>query len=115
MERRRGPDGWIVLLHWLALLCWACVLVLLTLYHYARPEIAYGFLRYGGIEVREHWDPALTPWLEQSLWGCAAFTLLVLVLALQYRRSRREDDGYGASLILLLLILIASLLLFYFG
>ncbi|MFM4718065.1 hypothetical protein [Aeromonas bivalvium] len=113
MERRRGPDGWIVLLHWLALLCWACVLVLLTLYHYARPEIAYGFLRYGGIEVREHWDPALTPWLEQSLWGCAAFTLLVL--ALQYQRSRREEDGYGASLILLLLILTASLLLFYFG
>ncbi|MGY4027055.1 hypothetical protein ACW5WQ_14035 [Aeromonas rivuli] len=112
-ERRRGQDRLIVLLHWLAIVCWACVMVLLTLYHYARPEIAYGFLRYGGIAVREHWDPALTPWLEYSLWGCVAFTLLVLTL--QYRRSRREQDGYQLSLRVLLLILIISLLLFYFG
>ncbi|GAA0453083.1 hypothetical protein MT389_17800 [Aeromonas salmonicida] len=43
-ERRQGPDWLTRGLQGLVILCWAGFIVLLSLYHYARPEVAYGFL-----------------------------------------------------------------------
>ncbi|MCF3099145.1 hypothetical protein EHZ86_18170 [Aeromonas australiensis] len=112
-ERRHGPDWLTRLLRGLVLLCWGGFIVLLSLYHYARPEVAYGFLVYGGIEVRDYWDPALTPLLVYGLWGCSLLTLGVLLL--EKMRSRRKEDAYHVNLAILLLILIASLLFYYIG
>ena len=112
-ERRRGPDGWIRVLQGLVILCWGGFIVLLGLYHHARPDIAYGFLVYGGVKVRDYWDPALTPWLVHGLWGCSVLTLVVLLFERQ-RCRRREDVGL-VHLAILLLILIASLLFYYRG
>ena len=110
-ERRRGPDGWIRVLQGLVILCWSGFIVLLSLYHFARPQTAYGFLVYGGVKVRDYWDPALTPWLVHGLWGCCLLTLGVL--ALERGRSRRQEDALHVNLFILLLILAASLLLYY--
>ncbi|MFM5585485.1 hypothetical protein ACET65_00595 [Aeromonas rivipollensis] len=110
-ERRRGPDGWIRVLQGLVILCWSGFIVLLSLYHFARPQTAYGFLVYGGVKVRQEWDPALTPWLVHGLWSCCLLTLVVL--ALEHRRSRRQEDALHVNLFLLLLILSASLLFYY--
>ncbi|MFQ2012612.1 hypothetical protein ACK336_05145 [Aeromonas veronii] len=112
-DRRQGPDWLTRLLRAMVLICWCGFIVLLALYHYARPEIAYGFLVYGGIKVRDYWDPALTPWLVHGLWGCSLLTLAVLLL--ERRRSRRRDDAYHVNLAILLLILIACLLFYYTG
>ena len=112
-ERRRGPDGLTRVLRGLVILCWGGFIVLLSLYHFARPEVAYGFLVYGGIEVRDYWDPALTPWLVYGLWSCCALTLAVLLL--ERKRSRRQDDSRHVNLAILLLVLIASLLFYYVG
>lgn len=112
-ERRRGPDGWIRVLQGLVILCWGGFVALLSLYHIARPEVAYGFLVYGGVKVRQSWDPLLTPWLERGLWGCCLLTLVVLVLA--RGRSRRQEDARHVNLFILLLILVACLLLYYRG
>ncbi|BBT81255.1 MULTISPECIES: hypothetical protein [Aeromonas] len=112
-ERRQGPDWLTRVLRVLVLLCWGGFIVLLSLYHYARPEIAYGFLVYGGIQVRDYWDPALTPWLVHGLWGCCALTLAVLLL--ERKRSRRRDDALHVNLAILLLVLIAGLLFYYVG
>lgn len=78
-ERRRGPDGLTRVLRGLVILCWGGFIVLLSLYHFALPEVAYGFLVYGGIKVRQSWDPQLTPWLLHGLWGCCLLTLAVLL------------------------------------
>ncbi|QJT28751.1 hypothetical protein E4185_21475 [Aeromonas media] len=110
-ERRRGPDGWIRVLQGLVILCWSGFIVLLSLYHFARPQTAYGFLVYGGVKVRQNWDPALTPWLVHGLWGCCLLTLVVLML--ERRRSRRQEDALHVNLFILLLILVASLLFYY--
>lgn len=110
-ERRRGPDGWIRVLQGLVILCWSGFIVLLSLYHFARPQTAYGFLVYGGVKVRQEWDPALTPWLVHGLWGCCLLTLVVLML--ERRRSRWQEDALHVNLFILLLILAASLLLYY--
>lgn len=112
-ERRRGPDGLTRVLRGLVILCWGGFIVLLSLYHFARPEVAYGFLVYGGIKVRQSWDPQLTPWLLHGLWGCCLLTLAVL-LAERWRCRRREDTG-RVHLAILLLILVASLLFYYLG
>ncbi|TNI86254.1 hypothetical protein CF119_09175 [Aeromonas sobria] len=110
-DRRHGPDWLTKALQWLVVLCWGGFIVLLSLYHYARPEIAYGFLVYGGIAVRDYWDPALTRWLLYWLWGSCGLTLTVLLLERQ--RSRRKEDSMHVNLAILLLILIASLLFYY--
>ena len=89
-ERRRGPDGWIRVLQGLVILCWGGFVALLSLYHFARPEVAYGFLVYGGVKVRQSWDPLLTPWLERGLWGCCLLTLVVLEWAYYARTARGQ-------------------------
>ncbi|MXQ68852.1 MULTISPECIES: hypothetical protein [Aeromonas] len=95
----------------LVILCWGGFVALLSLYHFARPEVAYGFLVYGGVKVRQSWDPLLTPWLERGLWGCCLLTLMVLARG----RSRRQEDARHVNLFILLLILVACLLLYYRG
>ena len=112
-ERRRGPDRLTRVLQGLVMLCWGGFIGLLSLYHFARPQTAYGFLVYGGVRVRQSWDPLLTPWLLHGLWGCCLLTLVVLVLA--RGRSRRQEDARHVNLFILLLILVACLLLYYRG
>ena len=112
-DRRHGPDWLTRLLQGLVLLCWGGFIVLLSLYHHARPEVAYGFLVYGGIKVRTSWDPLFTPWLVHGLWGCSLLTLAVLLL--DRKRSRRRDDALHINLAILLLVLIAGLLFYYVG
>ncbi len=112
-ERRHGPDRLARVLQGLVILCWGGFIALLSLYHFARPQIAYGFLIYGGVKVRQSWDPVLTPWLERGLWGCSVLTLVVLLFERQ--RCRRQEDVGRVHLAILLLILIASLLFYYAG
>ncbi|WP_287147751.1 hypothetical protein [Aeromonas sp.] len=112
-ERRHGPDRLARVLRGLVILCWGGFISLLSLYHFARPQIAYGFLIYGGVKVRQSWDPVLTPWLERGLWGCSVLTLVVLLFERQ--RCRRQEDVGRVHLAILLLILIASLLFYYAG
>ena len=112
-ERRRGPDRLTRVLQGLVMLCWGGFIVLRSLYHFARPQPAYGFLVYGGVRVRQSWDPLLTPWLLYGLWGCGLLTLVLL--GLERRRCRRQEDTGRVHLTILLLILIASLLFYYLG
>lgn len=112
-ERRRGPDRLTRVLQGLVMLCWGGFIGLLSLYHFARPQTAYGFLVYGGVRVRQSWDPLLTPWLLHGLWGCCLLTLAVLLG--ERRRCRRQEDTGRVHLTILLLILIASLLFYYLG
>lgn len=110
-ERRSGPDGLIRLLQGLVILCWGGFIALLSLYHHARPPIAFGYLTYGGVKVREGGDPVLSLWLLHGLWGCCLLTLGVLLLS--RLRSRRQEDARHVHLGILLLILVASLLFHY--
>ncbi|QNF18818.1 hypothetical protein FT669_20375 [Aeromonas jandaei] len=110
-DRRQGPDWLTRLLQGLVLLCWGGFIVLLSLYHHARPERAYGFLVYGGESVRAGWDPVFTPWLLHGLWGCCLMTLVALLMG--RKRHRRREDARHVHLAILLLILIASLLFYY--
>ncbi|CAG8998300.1 MAG: hypothetical protein CENE_00242 [Candidatus Celerinatantimonas neptuna] len=97
----------------LTILCWIVFLVALIVFHYARPQIDYGFLKYKDVVVREHWDAKYLPWYLTLLWGCMVITLIDLIARL-VRRYRHKHHHYY-NLIVLLLIVIACLESYYVG
>ncbi|MFM2483582.1 hypothetical protein [Celerinatantimonas yamalensis] len=112
-ERRRGPDK---LQRWLSLLtiiCWFIFLGALIIFHYARPQIDYGYLEFKGIDIRAHWDATYLPWYLRLLWLCIIVTLVDLLLRLP--RHRRRSDHHIYNLIVLLLISAGALGSYYVG
>lgn len=112
-DRRRGPDLWVRLTQWLTLVCWGLLLVALALFHFARPEMDFGFLRYGGVEIRSEWLPELTLWLLIALWFNCLLTLATLVIG--WRRNRRLEDTRQTLLWLLMMVLLGGLGAYYLG
>ena len=101
-NRRIGPDWIQKAMLWLAISCWVLFLAALILFHYAKPEDAYGYLRYLDIEVRDYWLPDMKTLLELILWTCNGLTLLTIIV--NHFRSRRVQDRRWYNLILLLLV-----------
>ncbi|MGI2259671.1 hypothetical protein [Shewanella sp. GXUN23E] len=90
------------------LLCWAIFFAALMLYHYGRPQIDYGVLRYLHIDVREDWLSGTKPLLYVILMVCTMMSLATFSLLRQ--RSRRANDNRGYNLLGLVLFSIALLL-----
>lgn len=112
-DRRRGPDLLQRSFLWLSLICWGLFLVMLLAYHFARPEIEYGLLRYLGVDIRTFWDPQTLPLFLYALWGCCGLTLVSTVL--NFSRNRRMEDYHLFNFALLLLIALITLASYYFG
>ncbi|RJG48452.1 hypothetical protein [Motilimonas pumila] len=110
-ERRRRGNKVQVLLACLAFASWSLLLVALLLFHYARPELETGLVRYFELDVRTHWQPHLKNYLLYVLWGCSGLSLLSFVINLRY--SRRKQDKVWFNFIMLLVICAVSLLFFY--
>lgn len=97
----------------LTILCWIVFLIALIVFHYARPQIDYGFLKYKDVVVREHWDAEYLPWYLMLLWGCMAITLFDLGVRILRRHRHRHHHYY--NLVILLLMVTASLGCYYVG
>ncbi len=91
------------------LLCWALFFTALLLFHYARPEIDYGLLRYMQVDVREDWLTGTKPLLYIILMVCSMMSLAAFSLLRQ--RSRRSEDSRGYNLLGITLFSIALLLI----
>lgn len=94
------------------LLCWALFFGALLLFHYARPEVDYGLLRYLHVEVREDWLTGTKPVLYVILMVCTMMSLAAFSLLRQRSRRAADSRGYnllGITLFSLALILIISL------
>ena len=113
IERRQGPDLLQRSFFWLALACWGLFLVAMSAFHYARPEVEYGLLRYWDVDIRTSWDPQTLPVFLYALWSCCGVTLVSVVL--NFPRNRRLEDYHIFYFVLLLLIALGSLLTYYFG
>lgn len=83
------------------IVAWLSFLAALNVFHYARPEIDYGFYRYLGVSARSHWIIPLTNWLTVLL----GLTLLFGVgsMWLHRKRARRAHDNLGVNLFFLLI------------
>jgi hypothetical protein len=111
MDRRIGPDRLQSSFRWLSLVSWGLFLIAMLVFHYARPEIEYGLLRYLAIDIRDVWHPQLLPVYLVALWACCGITLVSVLMNIQ--RNRRSEDHHVFHLILLLFIVLASLVNFY--
>ena len=112
VDRRKGPDLLQRSFLWLVLICWGLFLMTLLAFHFARPELEYGFLRYGNIDIRHHWDPASSPVFLYSLWSCCIITLISSLI--NFKRNRRVGDYHIFYFMFLLVIVLISLVAFYF-
>lgn len=86
-------------------------LVSMLAYHYARPELEFGLLRFWNIDIRNHWDPEALPIYLYALWGCCGMTLIHI--ALNFRRNRRMEDHHFFHSVMLLVITLISLAVYF--
>ncbi|MFM2476160.1 hypothetical protein [Celerinatantimonas sp. MCCC 1A17872] len=113
VDRRKGPDHLQRWLGALTILCWLLFLVALIVFHYARPQINYGYLEFKGIDTRQNWDKTYLPWYLRSLWLCFGVTLIDVLLRL--KRNRRKSDYHFYNLFILMLMIIGALGSYYVG
>lgn len=112
-DRRKGDDLLQRSFLWLSLISWGLFLVYVLAYHYARPEVEYGLLRYWDIDIRSGWDLKTLPIFLYAIWSCCGVTLISIFL--NFSRNRRLEDYHIFNFVLLLLITLASLAVYYFG
>ncbi|MCF1427591.1 MAG: hypothetical protein LPH21_09670 [Shewanella sp.] len=107
-RRNPGMDPLSRFIRIATLLCWAIFFSGLMLYHYGRPQINYGFLRYLQIEVREDWLTGTKPLLYIILMVCTMMSLVTFFLLRQ--RSRRANDNRSYNLLGLMLFSVGFIL-----
>ncbi|ATC94591.1 hypothetical protein [Pseudoalteromonas tunicata] len=108
VERRKHSDLFNKILMGLNIACWLTFLAALVMFHYARPEIEYGIIRYFNLSVREGWLHTPKEVLIALLYVCAGLSLLTIVL--NRFRARRQSDSLKVNLITLLIISLSFLL-----
>ena len=108
-ERRKIKlDPLKLTIRWLTLLCWLVFLAALVAFHYARPEIEYGIIRYFDLNVRSTWLATPKDVLILLLYVCSGLSIFIIFL--NRFRARRQSDNLLINLISLLIISISFLL-----
>ena len=108
-ERRKIKlDPLKITIRWLTLLCWLVFLAALVAFHYARPEIEYGLIRYFDLSVRSTWLGTPRDVLILLLYVCSGLSLVTIFL--NRFRARRQSDNLRINLISLLIISLSFLL-----
>ncbi len=83
-------------------LCWLCLTLALVSFHYARPEIEFGLLRYFEIDVREHWLHSPKNLLQVALFACCFISLCGIMVG-RFRARRRQDPSLVGFKVVLVL------------
>lgn len=91
---------------------WALYLLLLTLFHYGRPEQQFGYLQYHNIVVRSEWLSGHHFWFHAGIWG--ALGLAVTTFTLVHVKGQRQLQYLKIYLVLLGAAAIFTLLLVTF-
>jgi hypothetical protein len=92
----------------LNVLGWSSLVVVLVLFHFARPELISGVQEYWGIKGRDAWVPEYVSAMRVILQICLSVSLISIVM--RARRSRRQGDNLGVNLIILIVIATISLI-----
>lgn len=91
----------------LNILGWVGLVVVLILFHYARPDFISGVQEYWGIEGDTSWSQTHVNAMTVMLLVCLALSLVSIVM--RAKRTRRENDNFGVNLIVLIAIVAISL------
>lgn len=89
-------------------IAWFTLVVALILFHYARPDLVYGFQQYWGMEENTSWSESYLNALRITLQVCLGLSLVSIIL--RSRRTRRRNDRFGINLFILSILAVISLL-----
>lgn len=87
---------------------WVGMVVVLVLFHYARPDFISGVQQYWGIEGDTTWSESHLSAMTIMLQVCLFVTLVSIIM--RARRNRRRSDSFGINLFILLAIAGISLI-----
>ena len=110
-DRRKTPHAdtlFYKIMLGLNLLAWAGLVVVLILFHYARPEFISGVQQYWGVKGQTGWTMSYVDAMVVLLRVCLVLSLVSTVM--RARRSRRKNDSFGVNLIVLTIIVATSLI-----
>lgn len=111
-ERRSKSPIRTNVLHALSVIAWFFFLLALIMFHYARPELEYGIVRYFGLPYREHW--LMTPRNLLILFLMLTGIMSSISIIMRQRYSRRADDSIGVNQISLFIMCSICLLVILF-
>jgi hypothetical protein len=112
IKRRNKPDLVIKFVYCLNILSWISFIAALVMFHYARPELEYGIVKYFDLSVRTNWLGQAKNILLLLLYCCSGLSALGIILG--KIRSRRKYDSQRYNLISLLLVCISFILVLLF-
>ena len=87
---------------------WVGMVVVLILFHYARPDFISGVQQYWGIKGDTSWSESHLSAMTIMLQICLVVTLVSIIM--RARRNRRRSDSFGVNLIILFAIAVISLI-----
>ena len=87
---------------------WVGMVVVLILFHYARPDFISGVQQYWGIKGDSSWSEGHLSAMTIMLQVCLIVSLVSIVM--RARRNRRRTDSFGVNLIILFAIAAISLI-----
>ena len=90
------------------ILAWISMVVVLVLFHYARPELITGLQEYWGIEGDTSWSEEHLSAMTIMLQVCVVLSLISIVM--RAKRNRRKTDSFGVNLFILFAIAVISLI-----
>jgi len=101
-----------LVIHALSITAWFFFILALIMFHYARPELEYGVIRYFGMEYRDHWLVTPRNLLILFLMLTGIMSSISLIVRGQY--DSRSENGVGVNQISLLIVCIICLLVIVF-
>ena len=99
LERRKGPDLWVKLLGWLAIVGWFLMFAVLFIIDRAKPEHENMFTKSANIKVRTTWNQELINYIFYLMIFGLCMSIIGLVI--NSRRHHRAKDRFRYTLIIL--------------
>jgi hypothetical protein len=87
---------------------WIGMVVVLVLFHYARPDFISGVQEYWGIKGDTTWSESHLSAMTILLQTCLVVSLVSIIM--RARRNRRQTDNFGVNLFILFAIAAISLI-----
>ena len=112
-ERRKGPDLWVKLLGWLAIVGWFLMFTVLFIIDRAKPEYENMFTKSANIEVRTTWNQELINYLFYLM--IFGFCMSIIGLVINSRRHHRAKDRFRYTLIILGIISFFGIIMHLFS
>ncbi len=111
-ERRKGPDLWVKLLGWLAIVGWFLMFMVLFIIDRAKPEYENMFTKAANIKVRTSWNQELINYLFYLMIFGLCMSIIGLVI--NSRRHHRAKDRFRYTLIILGIISLLGIIMHLF-